>query len=246
MSLHTPVITITETDQYTGSVSWDPNDDPFDAEIVYTATITLTAKSGYTLTGVAADFFTVAGTSTAATNSANSGVVTAVFPATGAATYAIGDTGPSGVGIVFYVTDGGSHGLEVAPVDQSAGAAWSSIPGTEIGTTELGIGTGSDNTDDIIGQGGHTASAALLCRNYRAAEEGDWFLPSRDELDAIWDNLVDDGTGHNNGVGGFATDYYWSSSEVSANLAWVQNFNSGYQSYYDKNNTARVRAVRAF
>jgi hypothetical protein len=29
--------------------------------------------------------------------------------------YAIGDTGPSGVGIVFYVTDGGLHGLEVAP-----------------------------------------------------------------------------------------------------------------------------------
>jgi len=27
-------------------------------------------------------------------------------------TYAIGDTGPSGVGIVFYVTDGGLHGLD--------------------------------------------------------------------------------------------------------------------------------------
>lgn len=29
--------------------------------------------------------------------------------------YAIGDTGPSGVGKVFYITDGGLHGLEAAP-----------------------------------------------------------------------------------------------------------------------------------
>ena len=34
-------------------------------------------------------------------------------------TYEIGDNGPSGVGIVFYVSDGGLHGLEVAKVDQS-------------------------------------------------------------------------------------------------------------------------------
>jgi hypothetical protein len=48
---------------------------------VYTATITLTAKTGYTLTGVTANFFTVAG-ATSVSNSADSGVVTAVFPAT--------------------------------------------------------------------------------------------------------------------------------------------------------------------
>jgi len=47
---------------------------------VYTATITLTAKEGFTLTGVAADFFTVADAT--ATNPADSGVVTAVFPST--------------------------------------------------------------------------------------------------------------------------------------------------------------------
>ncbi|MCL1969614.1 MAG: fibrobacter succinogenes major paralogous domain-containing protein, partial [Bacteroidetes bacterium] len=52
---------------------------------VYTATITITPKTGYTLTGVSEDFFTVAGTSAHATNDANSGVVTAVFPQTEAA-----------------------------------------------------------------------------------------------------------------------------------------------------------------
>jgi len=84
----TPVTTITETDQYTGTVSWDPTDDPFKAETVYTATITLTARAGYTLSGVAEDFFTVTG-ATLISNDADSGVVTAEFPATGEAPPAV-------------------------------------------------------------------------------------------------------------------------------------------------------------
>lgn len=164
-------------------------------------------------------------------------------------TYAIGDTGPSGVGIVFYITDGGLHGLEVAPVDQSTAHAWSNITDTLIGTTGIDIGTGSANTDAIIGQSGHTSSAAQICRNYRVDQEGDWFLPSKDELDAIWDNLVDDGTGSNSGVGGFASasgGYYWSSSESSSNNVWVQSFANGTQFTPIKISNIYVRAVRAF
>jgi len=78
----TPKTTITATAQYTGTVSWAPAHSPFQAETAYTATITLTAKEGFTFTGVAANFFTVAGAT--ATNAADSGVVTAVFPATAA------------------------------------------------------------------------------------------------------------------------------------------------------------------
>jgi len=77
------VTTITATAQYTGTVTWAPADDPFLGSQVYTATITLTPKAGFTLTGVAASFFTVAGAT--ATNPINSGVVIAVFPATAAA-----------------------------------------------------------------------------------------------------------------------------------------------------------------
>lgn len=77
----TPVTTITETAQYTGTVAWSGSPATFGANTVYTATITLTAKAGYTLNGVAADFFTVAG-ATSDSNPVNSGVVTAVFPAT--------------------------------------------------------------------------------------------------------------------------------------------------------------------
>jgi len=67
----TPVTTITETAQYTGTVAWNGTPVTFAASTVYTATITLTAKAGYTLTGVATDFFTVAG-ATSDTNAVNS------------------------------------------------------------------------------------------------------------------------------------------------------------------------------
>lgn len=74
---------ITETAQYTGTVSWSPTPTGgiFQANTVYTATITLTPKTGYTLTGVTQNFFTVSG-ATSVTNSAGSGVITAVFPST--------------------------------------------------------------------------------------------------------------------------------------------------------------------
>ncbi len=49
-------------------------------DTVYIATITLTPATGYTLTGVTENFFTVEGAT--ATNDSNLGVVTAVFTAT--------------------------------------------------------------------------------------------------------------------------------------------------------------------
>jgi len=78
----TPVTTITETAQYTGTVSWSPAHGTFAADTVYTATVTLTPKAGFTLAGVGANFFTVAGST--ATNAANSGTVSAVFGGTDA------------------------------------------------------------------------------------------------------------------------------------------------------------------
>jgi hypothetical protein len=79
----TPVTVVTETGQYRGTVSWSPSPgSKFSGNTIYTATITLTARSAYTVTGVTANFFTVAG-ATSVSNPANSGVVTAVFPKTG-------------------------------------------------------------------------------------------------------------------------------------------------------------------
>ncbi|NLL51807.1 MAG: LCP family protein [Peptococcaceae bacterium] len=73
-----PVTSITETEQYTGTVKWMPVDNPFIEGRQYTAIITLVPKDGYTLEGIAENSFTVPGAST--TNAAGSGIVTAVFP----------------------------------------------------------------------------------------------------------------------------------------------------------------------
>lgn len=75
----TPVTTITETEQYTGTVTWSPNDAAFAAGTQYTATVTLTPKNGYKLDGVPENFFKVSGA--VCTNTAGSGVITAEFPA---------------------------------------------------------------------------------------------------------------------------------------------------------------------
>ncbi|MFA9466589.1 MAG: Ig domain-containing protein [Velocimicrobium sp.] len=76
-----PTSTITDTEQYTAVISWSPNDSLFLPDTSYTATITLTPKEGYTLTGVTANSFTVNGATTVE-NAKDSGVITAVFPKT--------------------------------------------------------------------------------------------------------------------------------------------------------------------
>src|SRR5271157_1723197 len=128
-------------------------------------------------------------------------------------TYTIGETGPSGVGIVFYITDGGLHGLEAAPVDQSIGVVW--ISGTfqslSTGATGTAIGTGLSNSNIMIGEPGESPSAADLCKNYTGGGKTDWFLPSLDELNQLYLQQTI--------VGGFASDYYWSSSEFDASDA---------------------------
>jgi formylglycine-generating enzyme required for sulfatase activity len=84
----TPVTSVIETTQYAGTINWSPAvNETFAASTVYTATIMLTAKAGYTLAGVVANSFTMAG-ATSVSHNANSGVVTAVYPATGDGNYA--------------------------------------------------------------------------------------------------------------------------------------------------------------
>ena len=87
-----PVTEITANEQYTGTVAWNGTPAAFAYNTAYTATITLTAKSGYTLEGVPADFFTVAGAQSVS-NAANSGVVTATF---------------SPIAIIYIITDDAS------------------------------------------------------------------------------------------------------------------------------------------
>ncbi|MHB1404441.1 MAG: hypothetical protein ACYCV0_02495 [Desulfitobacteriaceae bacterium] len=77
----TPGTTAIDQTQYTGTVAWYESDGTtpvtgnFAASTVYKAKVTLTAKTGYTLTGVAQNSFTYTGAASVA-NAADSGTVT--------------------------------------------------------------------------------------------------------------------------------------------------------------------------
>ena len=161
--------------------------------------------------------------------------------------FVLRDTGPAG-GLIFYDKGSYSDGwryLEAALSDQSTMQVW--IEGGDTQTTlnnntSTAIGTGQANSDYIIAQAGHTGSAAKVCLDYVDGIYSDWFLPSKDELNQMYVNLKSEG------IGGFAGDRYWSSSEVPliAVFAWSQLFSDGFQFNDGKNNDGRVRAVRAF
>lgn len=115
-------------------------------------------------------------------------------------------------------------------------------------TAAKAIGMGRANTTAIIGKGkfahgGVTKStyAAGLADDYTSNGLGDWFLPSKDELNQMYLNL------HKNGLGGLIGTY-WSSSEMSGSNAWVQYFLAlakGSEDKVGKTINYLVRAVRA-
>ena len=80
-----------------------------------------------------------------------------------------------------------------------------------------------------------------------------WYLPSLEELELMYITI---GQGSPEGnIGGFANNWYWSSSEYDDNLsllngydlAWLVNFNYNGSSYYNyKTSSYRVRVIRAF
>lgn len=141
-------------------------------------------------------------------------------------------------GIAFYL-DGKGGGLVCAENDQSSSAEWG-CEGTTMGRTDTSIGTGAANTADIVAGCSEAGIAAKICNDLVLNGYSDWFLPSKDELNLMYQNL------HLNGIGGFADYGYWSSSEGSSVTAWGQSFDNGNQHGYSKITKARVRAVRAF
>lgn len=173
--------------------------------------------------------------------------------------YKIGDMAQGG--IVFYVDESGEHGLVADTVDLSTGIRWHA--GTNGNTQAKGDGpfAGEMNTAIIIssqvaiGDDGGTY-AARLCAELQKGGYGDWYLPSKEELDLMWKNLhrfgcsnvAPDSSACLTALGGFAASIYWSSSESDVNGAWLQDFNNGVQSdsvVKDFSN-GRVRAIRAF
>jgi serine/threonine protein kinase len=151
----------------------------------------------------------------------------------------IGDTYAGG--IIFYIDGTGQHGLVCAAYDQSTKSQWGCYDNTIYGTS-TSIGSGQSNTDKIVNACSDSDCAARICSNLVLNGYSDWFLPSKDELNLMYENLKQ------RGLGNFSS-YYWSSSEYSGYetyYAWGQGFSSGGQGFNNKFNAYYVRAVRAF
>ena len=170
---------------------------------------------------------------------------------------AVGARGPGG-GIIIWVDltrAAGSQYWEVACDGWSDGtcggsdltdprAEWGCwrfwIPGAD--GTELG--TGEQNTTDIVNGCPTAGIAARVADDLVLGGQIDWFLPSKDELNVIYRQRKAIG----GAIGGFSRQWYWSSSEDSLYSAWYQIFPTGSQAGYDygRFSPLRFRPVRSF
>jgi hypothetical protein len=190
-------------------------------------------------------------------------------------TLRVGDT--YGGGKVFYIFDigdngyvkGQTHGLIAATEDQTTDAGIKWFPEKYYGATGTYIGLGLPNTLSIIlsavltGTTNLKSFAAGLANSYRGGGYMDWYLPSKDELNLLYENRL--------AIGGFATTghaTYWSSTQKgSLNFTKFEDFAKGVtsartqffftttgpdgkaagtQSDLGIDNPRRVRAIRIF
>jgi hypothetical protein len=163
----------------------------------------------------------------------------------------VGMTGPGG-GLIFFVDYNdqyaGLNYLEAAPQScEGTSKTWSSNTANSLvavnGWAARAVGAGKANSAAMIANGAtsytaDTSGAAFFAETSTCGSKDDWFLGSLGEMKLMYDNLQ--------GVGGFASGAYWSSSEYDAGAAWSQSFNYGRQYDDDKTSTYFVRPVRAF
>jgi len=151
-----------------------------------------------------------------------------------------------GGGIVFYVYDNGQHGLIASPTDQGL-IQWYNGQARSTGATGDGLGAGAMNTAMIVATqmtDNFTGNfAAKVCADYSVAVNGitygDWYLPSKYELELLyleWPFI--DGI-QNNAA-------YQSSTEDSKDNYWGVIFSNNTYFSNPKNTSAFVRAIRAF
>ena len=150
-------------------------------------------------------------------------------------------------GIVFYIDQTGKHGFACTLSDQSSAAEWGCYATSLDGADGTSIGTGEQNTLDIVSGCYTIGTAAHLCYTLNYNSYSDWFLPSVDELSYMYHNknTINEVAVSNGGEALFE-DYYWSSSDYSSWQAWPFIFTDGNSGTMEKNIKARVRAVRAF
>jgi len=156
-------------------------------------------------------------------------------------------------GIVAYILQPGdpgydpavTHGLVLAPTDLTPDlVAWGPM-GILAGTSNA-FGTGLANTAaaaTAIGTGNY---ATILCNNLTLNGYSDWYLPSMEEMEKIWNNRALLGAAGFN-IGEFS--FYLTSSEFPndrENWVYVYDFTGGPVGIVPKAATHRARAVRSF
>jgi hypothetical protein len=132
--------------------------------------------------------------------------------------YAFDGTIASG-GMVFY-NDGNGSGLIAGPVIHTplkwieGGATQTTINNN----TSYHIGTGLANSNAIVAQAGHSKSAAKTCFDYTGYSYDDWYLPSKFELDLVYQRLniyID------------TPNFVWSSTEYNTMWGCRIDFSNG-------------------
>ncbi len=197
-------VTSIDTSQYTGVVAWDPPaSDRFVSVTVYTATIVLTPKDGYTLEGLDEGSFTVAGAATSIDY--GYGYVEAVFAETTANLSIVGDALSPNIGTLKGV-QGGTFNNGTANMTVSSFR----ISQYEITGAQYSVVTGLSDPSQFASVAGHPVEmvnwyeALVFCNRLSMAEgltpvyaigasadPADWgAIPAGD--DAIWNAVIVD------------------------------------------------------
>jgi hypothetical protein len=148
-----------------------------------------------------------------------------------------GQTGPAG-GIIFY-DDGQGGGLEVFAPD------WTNQWGNYnllMNSTNETFGTGEANTNAIINASVDMSNAAIACDSCTKGGFTDWYLPSKDELELVYSNVIVPG------YLGVQSSYYWSSSSLigSVTQAWAVHLGVGVSNPKLRYEIYKTLPVRSF
>lgn len=152
-----------------------------------------------------------------------------------------GYKGSSG-GYVFFDkgdSTGGWRYLEAIPDTViTANASWG-CSGTSIPGIISGIGAGYENSNAIIANCADTGIAAKRCRELVFKSNSDWYLPTIDELNALYQLKLSKIINR--------SDVFYSSIQASATDCIVVDFSTGQQAQQSKSATnAFTWAVRRF
>lgn len=158
--------------------------------------------------------------------------------------YNLGDQAEGGkVAYIYQPSDPGwssgkQSGIIAYVSDQGTGTEWGCNGILIDGADSTTMSYGYNNSNKILAGCTTPGIAAKLCRNLVVESQRIWYLPSKDELNKLYQNRAI--------IGGFDNKTYWSSSQSGADKAWCQDFSNGIQGDSSKSKIYYVRAVRYY